>query len=104
MSSPGIDRPLTRLKDFEANEGLQARLELDRLADGRKRFKGELAGVEGDLVALNIEDEPDTVLIPFAWIIEAKLVLDDELMRRGAEQRAARLTDDDNPSQDLNLE
>ena len=103
VSSPGVDRPLTRLKDFETYEGLQARLELDRLADGRKRFKGELAGVEGDMVAINLEGETETALIPFGWIIEAKLILTDELMRRGAEQRAARI-DPDNPSQDANLE
>ena len=92
VSSPGVDRPLTRLKDFETYEGLQARMELDRLADGRKRFKGELAGVEGDMVAINLEEEEaETVLIPFAWIVEAKLVLSDELMKRGADARAARL-------------
>ncbi|QUD86423.1 ribosome maturation factor RimP [Phenylobacterium montanum] len=91
VSSPGIDRPLTRLKDFEAYEGLEARLELDRLADGRKRFKGELAGIEGDNVAINLEGEEETALVPFAWIIDAKLVLNDELMKRGAEQRQARL-------------
>jgi ribosome maturation factor RimP len=101
VSSPGIDRPLTRLKDFEAYEGLQARLELDRLADGRKRFKGELAGVEGDMVAINLEDEEaETALIPFAWIIEAKLVLTDDLMKRGADMRAARTQ----PEQDAKLE
>jgi ribosome maturation factor RimP len=96
VSSPGVDRPLTRLKDFEAFEGLQARLELDRLAEGRKRFKGELAGIEGDMVGLNLEGEAETVLIPFAWVVEAKLVLDDELLKRGADKRAARLDDDDN--------
>ncbi len=91
VSSPGIDRPLTRLKDFETYEGLEARLELDRLADGRKRFKGEVAGIDGDNVALNQEGEADTTLIPFAWIIEAKLVMNDALMKRGADQRAARI-------------
>jgi ribosome maturation factor RimP len=91
VSSPGIDRPLTRLKDFETYAGYEVRLELDRLADGRKRFKGGLVGVEDANVALNIEDEPDTLLIPFAWIIEAKLVLTDELMKRGAQAREARL-------------
>ena len=94
VSSPGIDRPLTRLKDFEAYEGLQARIELDRLADGRKRFKGELAGIDGDHVGVNLEGETETALIPFSWIVEAKLVLDDELMKRGAEQRAARIQPD----------
>lgn len=91
VSSPGIDRPLTRLKDFETYAGYEARLELDRLADGRKRFKGELAGIEDDNVAINLEGEEDTALVPFAWIAEAKLVLTDELMKRGAEARQARL-------------
>src|SRR5262249_39899930 len=92
VSSPGVDRPLTRLKDFETYEGFEARLELDRLAEGRKRFKGELAGVEGDNVAINLEGEADaTALLPFGWITDAKLVLSDELMKRGAAARAARL-------------
>ena len=91
VSSPGIDRPLTRLKDFETYEGLEARLELDRLADGRKRFRGELAGVEDDNVAINLEGEEATALVPFAWILEAKLILNDALMKRGAEQREARI-------------
>jgi ribosome maturation factor RimP len=91
VSSPGIDRPLTRLQDFETYAGYEARLELDRLADGRKRFKGGLVGVEDGCVALNAEGEADTILIPFDWISEAKLVLTDELMKRGAEARAARL-------------
>ena len=91
VSSPGIDRPLTRLKDYETYAGHEVRLELDRLADGRKRFKGGLVGVEDDNVALNTEGEADTILIPFAWILDAKLILTDELMKRGAEAREARL-------------
>jgi len=91
VSSPGVDRPLTRLKDFETYEGYEARLELDRLAEGRKRFRGVLAGVDGGAVAIDLEGEDDTTLIPFAWIAEAKLVLTDELMKRGAESRAARM-------------
>lgn len=91
VSSPGVDRPLTRLADFKTYEGHEAKIELDRLAEGRKRFRGELAGVEGDQVALDLEGEEETVLVPFAWIVEAKLVLTDELMKRGAEIRAARI-------------
>ena len=92
VSSPGIDRPLTRHKDFATYEGLEARVELDRLAEGRKRFKGELAGVDGDNVGLNLEGEAETtVYLPFAWMVEAKLVMNDELMKRGAEARKARL-------------
>lgn len=91
VSSPGVDRPLTRLKDFETFEGYEARLELDRMAEGRKRFKGLLAGVEDGNVAIDLEGEEHTALVPFGWIVEAKLVLTDELMKRGAEIRAARL-------------
>jgi ribosome maturation factor RimP len=92
VSSPGVDRPLTRLKDFDTYAGLEVRIELDRVAEGRKRFKGELAGVEDGQVGLNLEGEDDTtVYFPFEWIVDAKLVLTDQLMKRGAEQRAARV-------------
>lgn len=92
VSSPGVDRPLTRLKDFDTYAGLEVRIELDRVAEGRKRFKGELAGVEDGQVGLNLEGEDDTtVYFPFEWIVDAKLVLNDELMKRGAQQRAARV-------------
>jgi ribosome maturation factor RimP len=96
VSSPGIDRPLTRPKDFETYEGYEVKLELDRLAEGRKRFRGRLAGLEkdqagGDQVGVDLEGEDETAMIPLAWIIEAKLVLNDELMKRGAESRAARI-------------
>ena len=91
VSSPGVDRPLTRLADFETYQGYEVRLELDRLAEGRKRFKGTLAGVEDQSVAIDLEGEAETALIPFAWITDAKLVLTDQLMKRGAEIRAARV-------------
>jgi ribosome maturation factor RimP len=91
VSSPGIDRPLTRLKDFETFEGCEARLEIDRLAEGRKRFRGELAGLDGRNVAINLEGEAETALVPFDWLTEAKLVITDDLLKRGAEARAARL-------------
>jgi ribosome maturation factor RimP len=91
VSSPGIDRPLTRLADFETYAGYEARIELDRLADGRKRFKGVLAGVDAGQVAIDLEGADSATLIPFEWIGEAKLVISDKLMRRGADARAARL-------------
>ncbi|MGZ8407620.1 MAG: ribosome maturation factor RimP [Caulobacteraceae bacterium] len=90
VSTPGIDRPLTRLKDFDTYEGLEARLELDRLAEGRKRFKGVLTGTEGDDILIDLEGDDATAQVPFAWIVEAKLVLNDALLKRGAEERAAR--------------
>jgi ribosome maturation factor RimP len=98
VSSPGVDRPLTRLKDFAEYEGHEARIELDRLAENRKRFRGILAGVEGDQVAIDLEGEEETALVPFAWIVEAKLILTDELMKRGAAQRAGRLAANENQS------
>lgn len=92
VSSPGIDRPLTRIEDFAVWTDLEARIELDRMVENRKRFKGRLAGVDGDMVGIDLEGETDeTAWLPFAWISEAKLVLTDELLKRGAEQRAARL-------------
>lgn len=100
VSSPGVDRPLTRLKDFADYEGFEVRLELDRMAEGRKRFRGVLAGVEeGEQVGIDLEGEAETALIPFAWIIEAKLVLNDQLMKRGAAQRAARLDNEQQSSE-----
>ena len=94
VSSPGIDRPLTRLADFETYAGYEARIELDRLVENRKRFKGVLAGVEDGDVAIDLEGEDETTLIPFAWISDAKLVITDQLMKRGADARAARLAAD----------
>jgi ribosome maturation factor RimP len=99
VSSPGVDRPLTRLKDFEAYEGYEARLELDRMAEGRKRFKGMLAGVDDGAVAIDLEGEAETALIPFGWITEAKLVLTDQLMKRGADIRAARVQSEQQTSE-----
>ena len=81
VSSPGIDRPLTRLKDFEDWQGYDAKIELDRAVEGRKRFTGVLAGIDGDNVCLDIAGEEETALIPFAWIGTAKLVLTDALIR-----------------------
>lgn len=79
VSSPGIDRPLTRLKDFEAFEGYEAKLETAEMIDGRKRFKGMLAGVEGDEVLINVAE--GTIGLKFDWLAEAKLVLTDDLIR-----------------------
>jgi ribosome maturation factor RimP len=82
VSSPGIDRPLTRLKDFAVWEGYEARLETTELIDGRRRFKGELAGVEGDEVLIEIEEngEPVTIGLQFDWLSDAKLLLTDDLI------------------------
>jgi ribosome maturation factor RimP len=97
VSSPGVDRPLTRLKDFAAYEGFEAKLELDRLAENRKRFRGMLAGVEDGAILIDLEGEAETTVIPYAWIIDAKLSLTDALLKKGAADRAARLAEDQDP-------
>ncbi|MGR3514665.1 MAG: ribosome maturation factor RimP [Paracoccaceae bacterium] len=79
VSSPGIDRPLTRLKDFDAWDGYVAKIETTELIDGRKRFKGVLAGTESDDVLIEIDE--GTIGLKFEWLADAKLVLTDELIR-----------------------
>ena len=79
VSSPGIDRPLTRIKDFDQWEGFEAKIETDELIDGRRRFKGALAGTEGDEVLITITE--GTIGLKFEWLSDAKLVLTDELIR-----------------------
>ena len=78
VSSPGIDRPLTRLKDFSAWAGFEAKLETSELIDGQRRFKGMLRGVEGNEVLIEIQQ--GTIGLDFEWLTEAKLVLTDELV------------------------
>lgn len=78
VSSPGIDRPLTRLEDFDRWKGWVAKLETDALIDGRKRFTGTLEGLDGDAVLIALDGGPARV--PFAALSDAKLVLTDALI------------------------
>ncbi|WP_417806227.1 ribosome maturation factor RimP [Thioclava sp.] len=91
VSSPGIDRPLTRLKDFDSFEGHEAKIETFELIDGRKRFKGELRGTEGSEVLIEIENQGAQVVIglQFDWLADAKLVLTDELITEMLRQKKA---------------
>ncbi|MGE5506588.1 MAG: ribosome maturation factor RimP [Actinomycetota bacterium] len=79
VSSPGIDRPLTRPKDFEIWAGFEAKLESSLPVDGRKRFKGRLRGLDGD-GRVRIDTEAGEVAVPMADIRNAKLVMNDELL------------------------
>ncbi len=89
VSSPGIDRPLTRLKDFDDWLGYEARLETAELIDGRKRFKGTLMGTEDGEVLIEIEDQGEKVTIglTFELLADAKLILTDELIREALRQK-----------------
>lgn len=85
VSSPGIDRPLARRSDFERWAGHEAKVELARMLNGRKRFRGHLAGVEGDAVLIDMLPRdgaaPERAALPIADLAEAHLVLTDELLR-----------------------
>src|SRR5215470_15663907 len=78
VSSPGIDRPLTRTKDYERFIGHEAKIETNAPVDGRKRFKGAIKAVDTKAVALEVEGTD--LRIPFAEIHKAKLVLTDALI------------------------
>jgi ribosome maturation factor RimP len=91
ISSPGIDRPLVRRSDFERYAGHLVKIEMAVAHEGRKRFRGTLAGVEGDAVRIHRDDiragEDTETMLVMEDISEARLVLTDELiaesMRRG---------------------
>src|SRR6185295_5699949 len=86
VSSPGIDRPLTRLTDFSRWSGHEAKLELSAPdATGRKRFKGMLLGLDGNDVVVDVEGQ--RLKFPFRSIGEAKLVLTDELIEEDLKAR-----------------
>jgi ribosome maturation factor RimP len=98
VSSPGIDRPLVRLSDFDRHAGHLLKIEMAVAIDGRKRFRGILLGTQGEHARIRREDappgEPAEFLLPIEDMAEAKLVLTDalvtEALRRGkaAERRA----------------
>jgi ribosome maturation factor RimP len=99
VSSPGIDRPLVRLEDFVRWSGHEAKIELKAPREGRRRFRGVLGGVSGSDVRLLLPPAAkgaaqEQVVIPFAELAEAKLVLTDALIadsrtRAAAEDRHA---------------
>jgi len=79
VSSPGIDRPLTRLRDYGDWKGYDARLTLAEPHEGRKQFTGELRGLEGELVLIRTKNDESHAL-PFSEISSAKLLLTDKLI------------------------
>jgi ribosome maturation factor RimP len=88
VSTPGIDRPLTRLKDFEIWAGHEAKVELEAALDGRKRFRGILLGVKDRKAGLRLLDTPQAgeAWLPLDDIGEAKLVLTDALIKAAPRQ------------------
>ena len=84
VSSPGIDRPLVRARDFATYIGHEAKIELSDLLDGRRRFRGFIKAVDADTVTVTLPDVPkDTdpdFKLPLRLLAEAKLVMTDKLM------------------------
>lgn len=79
VSSPGIDRPLTRPKDFANWAGHEAKLSMDKAWDGQRSLRGILRGIEGETVTLE-DRKAGTISVPLGMIHSAKLVLTDELI------------------------
>lgn len=82
VSSPGLDRPLTRPEDYERFAGFEAKIELGRPFDGRKRFKGRILGREGSYIRL--AGDAGEVRLPLIDIAKAKLVITDDLLKAHA--------------------
>jgi ribosome maturation factor RimP len=86
VTSPGLDRPLTRRADFERFRGFEARIETELPIEGRRRFRGRLLGVVDDQLRLQLADGEQA--IPYAGIRKAKLIVTDEMLAAAAEQRS----------------
>ena len=98
VSSPGIDRPLVRARDYRTYLGHEAKIELGDAIDGRKRFRGLIEAVTDDTVTIKLPDAPKDTdpnhVLPLSAIAEAKLVMTDKLLNM------AQADQDDNPIDD----
>ena len=99
VSSPGIDRPLVRKRDFESYVGHEAKIELNDMINGRKRFRGFIKGVDDEAVTITLPDapggtDPDHRLL-LGTLAEAKLVMTDALMEKARLDQEAHPIDDE---------
>ena len=92
VSSPGIDRPLVRARDFAAHVGHEAKIELSDMLEGRRRFRGEIVAADGESVTLRLPDAPKGEhgehRLPLAMLSEAKLVMTDALLNMARDAQA----------------
>jgi ribosome maturation factor RimP len=99
VSSPGIDRPLVRARDYRTYIGHEAKLELRDAIDGRKRFRGVIEGATDDTVTIRLPDAPKDTdpnhVLPLAAIAEAKLVMTDKLLNMAQADQEENPIDDD---------
>jgi ribosome maturation factor RimP len=99
VSSPGIDRPLVRARDFKTHIGHEAKVELTDLLEGRKRFRGIITAADGESFTIHLPDapkdsDPDHKL-PLSLLAEAKLVMTDKLIDMASIDQAENPIDDD---------
>jgi ribosome maturation factor RimP len=89
VSSPGIDRPLVRARDFARFVGHEAKVELADMIDGRKRFRGDIVAADDESVTIHLPDAPQGTdpdhRLPLAMLAEAKLVMTDRLLKMAPE-------------------
>jgi ribosome maturation factor RimP len=108
VSSPGIDRPLVRARDYAAYLGHEAKVELSDALDGRKRFRGTIAASTADTVTIHLPDVPkDTspdFVLPLASIAEAKLVMTDRLLNMAQTDQSEHPIDDDEEIETVELD
>ena len=90
VSSPGIDRPLTRAKDYVEWAGFEAKLELNQTLNGRKNYRGILGGLQDGVVRMTVDGKE--IALPFTAIAKARLVLTDALIKVTAAREKAAAT------------
>jgi ribosome maturation factor RimP len=100
VSSPGIDRPLLRVRDFATYLGHEAKLELSDMLEGRKRFRGLIKAVDDETVTITLPDAPKDTdpdhRLPLRLLADAKLVMTDALMNMAqADQQEFPIDDDE---------
>jgi ribosome maturation factor RimP len=107
VSSPGIDRPLVRARDFERHIGHEAKIEMADLVDGRKRFRGIIKAADADSFTIRLPDAPKDTdpehKLPLALLAEAKLVMTDALINMAQADQAEFPIDDDDEIETIEL-
>jgi ribosome maturation factor RimP len=108
VSSPGIDRPLVRARDYRTYIGHEAKVELADAIEGRKRFRGEIVAATGDTVTIHLPDAPKDTdpnhVLPLASIAEAKLVMTDKLLNMAEADQADNPIDEGDDVETVELE
>ena len=87
VSSPGLDRPLTRKDEFVRFAGFEVKIEIAMPIDGRKRFKGRLIGLNDEGAIVMATEEAGEIAVPFSNFVRGKLVLTDDLIKAAEKEQ-----------------